>query len=135
MSISMSLVNDSHILEYICKLCNFPYLYDDRESLFTDIERLHSFLDKNTDRYNSNVDNVISFVNKPVSGDLSTVVNNYIHNMNKHDSFLCKYTNNDECIILNIYHIYRNMDDDGNKYDHANIIAQITVHDKLWFII
>ena len=48
----MSLVNDSHILEYICKLCNFPYLYDDRESLFTDIERLHSFLDKNTDRYN-----------------------------------------------------------------------------------
>ena len=45
----MSLVNDSHILEYICKLCNFPYLYDDRESLFTDIERLHSFLEKNTD--------------------------------------------------------------------------------------
>ena len=70
MSISMSLVNDSHILEYICKLCNFPYLYDDRESLFTDIERLHSFLDKNKDRYNSNVNNVISFVNKPVSGDL-----------------------------------------------------------------
>ena len=58
-------------------------------------------------------------------------VNNYIHHMNKHDSFLCKYTNNDECLTLNIYHIYRNTDDDGNKYDHANIIAQITVHDKL----
>lgn len=25
MSISMSLVNDSHILEYICKLCNKSY--------------------------------------------------------------------------------------------------------------
>ena len=55
MSTSMSLVNDSHILEYICKLCTFPYLYDDRESLFTDIERLHSFLSKNTDKYNDNV--------------------------------------------------------------------------------
>lgn len=131
MSNSMSLVNDSHILEYICKLCNFPYLYDDRGSLFTDIERLHSFLNKHTDKYNSNVNNVISFVNNTVSGDLSTVVNSYIHDMNKNDSFLCKYTNTEECLTLNIYHIYRTVDDDKNKYDHADIIAQIIVHGKL----
>ena len=127
----MSLVNDSHILECVCKLCNFPYLYDDRESLFTDITRLHNFLDKNTDKYVSNIDNVISFVNKPVCGDLSTVVNSYIHSMNKNDSFICKYTNTEECLTLNIYHIYRTVDDDKNKYDHADIIAQIIVHDKL----